>query len=125
MASDTKRWLASAKPASFETADVGSVVCMSCHDGSLASAGTARLRESLSARGSAVDTAADHPVGMVYRAAVSRSPSEYNDPALHADVRLDDGKVGCVSCHLGHGRNGRLGGPFAVSERVCTTCHVR
>lgn len=126
IASDPRRWLASTKPASFQTAGtVGSEVCLSCHDGSLASAGATIVRTTLSARGASHDSPADHPIGMQYSAALSRSPSEYNAPVSPADIRLDAGRVGCTSCHLGHGRNGRLGGPFAVSEQVCSTCHIR
>lgn len=78
--------------------DSGSQACLQCHDGARAAHITARTAGSpLPIRGSQT---LDHPVGMVYDWSVAKDPQGYKPrAALHPNVRLVDGQVGCVTCH--------------------------
>lgn len=44
------------------------------------------------------------------------------DHALHATVRLDDGALGCTTCHPGAERGAHAGLP---SLQTCLRCHMR
>lgn len=91
-------------PAAPDTA-----VCLSCHDGALASAASVHGPQS-------------HPIGVDYALARLKSPERFNDIAARGDIRLEDGKIGCLSCHAIHmssgGSNRRT-----VIESSCETCH--
>ncbi|MDD5303546.1 MAG: hypothetical protein PHS14_10610 [Elusimicrobia bacterium] len=100
-------------------------LCMSCHDGTVAptikahslSPGSVRL----SSQGA--DLSANHPVGVDYMAALRRDPGSYNDPAMNARIVLEDGMVGCVSCHATHDISAVSAGN--VRPEVCIECHRR
>lgn len=117
------RWIASAGPAAARTAPVTTSVCLSCHDGTLAKVAkgyTMGTRDPSLPEGSAT-----HPVGFDYMASYLRAPDEFKHPAGNPEIRLEDGKVGCLSCHQGHERNGRPGGPAGVTQNTCLACHNR
>ena len=64
-----------------------------------------------------------HPVGVDY--AYAQTTSETLKPALLLDaaLRLENGKVGCVSCHDAFSR---LAGQLVVDNRgsaLCLSCH--
>jgi hypothetical protein len=105
-----------------ESAAAGGVktgLCMSCHDGTVA--GTIKAH-SLSADGAGLGSnlGANHPVGGDYMAAVRRDPVSYNDPMSNTRIVLEDGKVGCISCHAAHDV-----GAGSVRPEVCVDCHRR
>lgn len=117
---DSARWIASAAPATSSPAPVTSHVCLSCHDNSLAVDREDPASQALKLLGS--DPAGNHPIDVSYREASQRRPGEYHD-ASSPDVRLEGGKVGCISCHVGHSRNGRIAGPSSTTHRICQNCH--
>lgn len=99
-------------------------LCMSCHDGTIAGTIKAHALPSGSARHAAQgDLGANHPVGVDYMAAVRRDPGSYNDPAMNVRIVLEEGKVGCVSCHSTHDSGAVSAGN--VRQDICTACHSR
>ncbi|MBI5884114.1 MAG: hypothetical protein HZB91_13545 [Elusimicrobia bacterium] len=102
-----------------------SAVCMSCHDGSLAG-GSQSFTDIGSGNhaGKALDPGRSHPIGMRYDSAFLSRAGEFRNPQANSDIRLEDGKVGCVSCHTVHGArpaNSRQG----IIESACQACHIR
>lgn len=98
-------------------------LCMSCHDGTIAPVIKAHsLSGAARAAAPGADPGANHPVGVDYMAALRRDPGSYNDPAMNARIMLEDGKVGCVSCHAAHDVTASAGN---VRPEVCVDCHVR
>ncbi|MEQ1919587.1 MAG: hypothetical protein ABL955_10330, partial [Elusimicrobiota bacterium] len=98
----------------------GASLCMSCHDGTVAS--------NLQAHGGGdpmfgSGVSGNHPVGVDYRAAVRRDPSSYNDPMMNDRIVLEEGKVGCLSCHATHDLSAVSAG--SVRREVCIECHRR
>ena len=55
--------------------------------------------------------------------AVRRDPNSYNDPATNSRIVLEDGLVGCVSCHATHDLSAVTAGN--VRQDVCIECHRR
>lgn len=118
---DPSRWLASAGSAgAIGSWGVASPVCLSCHDGSLA--GAARDYAPESSWGLTGLPSASHPIGMNYAAAAARKPNEYRSP-LETGVTLEDGKVGCGSCHVGHRGEREPAGPAGTVKGMCQNCH--
>ncbi|MEK9137930.1 MAG: hypothetical protein AAB393_12465 [Bacteroidota bacterium] len=82
--------------------DAESQKCMRCHDGSLGS------RIELRPAGAPIEyefgrtvTTTNHAIGMSFSTAYEANPTEYVSPsALNPNVKLVDGKVGCLSCHV-------------------------
>ena len=110
--------------------------CMVCHDG------TGARGVPLKAAGSPLQIrgirTVNHPVGMDYAAAAARRPRGLRAPAsLPPEVRLVDGKVGCVSCHPLRpagmsvwtdragctAARGLTHGPRETD--LCMTCHIK
>ena len=122
--------------------DDGTVSCMSCHDGSVASHVTAK------SAGSPIQIAGfqttNHPVGMRYSKHAARDPGGYRSPAVLDDrIVLVDGVVSCVSCHAlrepgepdlsggsdwsdkyGCTASGKLTLGRKTSD-LCLTCHIK
>ena len=104
-----------------ESADTESTVCLSCHDGVVASDRAPR-QIAIGGMGQTVD----HPVMMSYVEAYVRNRSELV-PAARVDrrVKLINGKIECVTCHVSASgersflvmRNGR--------DELCVSCHVK
>lgn len=99
-------------------------LCMSCHDGTVASPVSAHF---VSAGGLAeaagLSMGANHPVGVDYMAAVRRDPMSFNDPASNPRIVLEDGTVGCVSCHAAHDISAMSAS--SLRHEVCIECHRR
>ncbi len=83
-----------------------SLICQGCHDGVMA-------RDSLR-----------HPVGMVYAASPQRRTGRLTSPAsLAAPITLEDGRVGCSSCH---DLSSALPSKLVVANTgsaLCSACH--
>ena len=100
-------------------------LCLSCHDGTVA--------PSLQAHGGSLggdrfavlgsNPSANHPVGVDYMAVLRRDPGSYNDPAMNARIVLEEGRVGCLSCHASHDLSSVSAGN--VRREVCIDCHRR
>lgn len=88
-------------------------VCLACHDSFMAG--------KYAQDGSSLE---NHPIGIDYRAVWLAHPEAFQAPDGNAAIRLEDGKVGCVSCHQLHGRSGPVG-RAGVIERSCQICHKR
>lgn len=80
--------------------DKSSKACIQCHDGNEAShivvksAGSQRQYLSSGIQ-------SNHPVGMTYDVSVSQDPRRYRPRAsLNSAIKLVNGQVGCLSCHV-------------------------
>ena len=107
-----------------------SLICLSCHDGSLATSTIGAAHAILSeVRGGFLPpdglAGRDHPIGVPY-------PSSNRDyrPAAFLEaqhVRLPDGRVECISCHDPHDSAG-VDKMLVMSNRrsaLCLACHVK
>ena len=99
-------------------------LCLSCHDGTVASALKAHTVVSGDARQlyQAVDLGADHPVDVDYVAALRRDPEDYNDPGMNARIVLEEGRSD-VPRHATHDLSAVSAGN--VRPEVCIECHRR
>ncbi|RMF94262.1 MAG: hypothetical protein D6736_00340 [Nitrospinota bacterium] len=116
-----------------------SILCLSCHDGTIAlgevlsepvpismvsgittmPAGPGRLETDLSD---------DHPISFPYTSSLAAANGELVDPlTLTGPVRLDSsGQLQCTSCHDAH--NNAFGKFLVMSNQgaaLCTTCHTK
>ncbi len=117
--------------------DGSSILCLSCHDGSIALGnvisrtkvidfetgnympkGNSNLTRNLKN---------DHPISFVYNSAIALSDGQLKDPAsITAPISLERGKVQCTSCHDPH-KN--LYSDFLLvpqqNSNLCNSCHQR
>lgn len=110
-------------PANVVVLDELSLQCMECHDDK---GGTAQNRVGLNTRGIMrhMTTSLSHPIGGSY-AIVTQLGAYRPKESLSAKILLQEGKVGCVSCHEQYGskQHGRL---IATQyESICHDCHVK
>ncbi len=118
--------------------DGSSILCLSCHDGTIAqgkltgsntdldfSTGiAARISERSNLT---TDLSDDHPISFYYTPTLATTDGQLKDPStISMPVQLENGKVQCVSCHDPH-KN-----PFTkylvASNQfsdLCTSCHDR
>lgn len=84
--------------------------CMGCHDGTLA--------------GNITSLDRSHSVGIDYRLAQIKSRGRLRDPSLlDPAVKLENGQVGCTSCH---DPDSQLRARLVMSNggsRLCFSCH--
>ena len=98
--------------------------CLGCHDG--VSAGESRNPTPWNrGHGYTGSRERNHPVGAPYP---TRTPEDYDVPfrpanLLPKEVRLPDGKVGCVSCHDLYAGTERLLTVPIRGSGLCLTCH--
>ncbi|MEK6543813.1 MAG: hypothetical protein AABZ44_05205 [Elusimicrobiota bacterium] len=96
----------------------GSDTCLSCHDGLTATAHPDSMQESIPGG----YNPGSHPMWMDYQKVRLERPSDYSDISSRSDIRLEDGRVGCLVCHQVHRRSeGRVG----IIESACEACHKR
>lgn len=116
-----------------------SILCLSCHDGTIAlgeilssatpiglvggvttmPVGTGRL---------GTDLSDDHPISFNYTATLASQRGELVNPAtLTGAVRLDaSGQMQCTSCHNAHDdANGKFLVRSNTGSALCQTCHVK
>ncbi len=94
--------------------DGASLLCLSCHDGTIALGSVLSLNEPFvfnngvtvmpaGASNLSTDLSDDHPVSFVYDAALSAADNELVDPAaLSGPVHLENNKLQCTACHDAH-----------------------
>jgi predicted CXXCH cytochrome family protein len=110
--------------------DEASLVCLSCHDGTVARdvyAGTHAMNWSdLTSAGIAPGRTrlTNHPVGIRYPVGEQQYHSA---EAVTADsrIRLPDGRIQCTTCHDPHNTR-RHAGMLVISNdrsRLCLACH--
>lgn len=111
----------------------GSLVCLSCHDGSTAvdafggSTGERSIRQFAGGRahiGGGGDLSTDHPIGVAYPEH-DRSYRPRNQVEADGAVALPSGRVECISCHDVHNQFGHDKLLVKSNKRsaLCLTCH--
>lgn len=119
----------------------GSLLCLSCHDGTVAvdsmvntpNAGTKTLTYTIASGNSAymgTDLTNDHPIGFDYNAALVAADGQLVADTIVTNIsttaRLINGKVECASCHNAHDS---ANAPFLrtsnVNSQLCTFCHIK
>jgi predicted CXXCH cytochrome family protein len=116
-----------------------SLMCLSCHDGTIA-LGDVLTRAALIPMAGGVttmpagasrigtDLSNDHPVSFAYTAALASASGELANPAtLTGRVRLDaTGQLQCTSCHDPHDdSNGKFLVVSNLASALCQTCHMK
>jgi len=106
-----------------------SLLCLSCHDGVVASdvftsSHSTRLASQVGASHLGYGGLGGHPVGIKYPVG---DPKYHLPAAVTADgrIKLPDGRVQCTSCHDPH-NHGRHAGMLVKSDersRLCLSCH--
>jgi len=118
--------------------DGSSLLCLSCHDGTIALGNIRNRVSAIDFTGGithlppgvsnlTTDLSDDHPVSIVYTAGLASTDGQLYDPALVTyPVTLSDGKIQCTSCHDPH-RD--LYSKFLVMtpqfSELCMQCHNR
>ncbi|MDH5603809.1 MAG: hypothetical protein OEY51_07715, partial [Cyclobacteriaceae bacterium] len=95
--------------------DGSSILCLSCHDGTIALGEVANRRASIDFSGVGqfmptgsrgylgTDLSDDHPISFTYNNALAVADDNLKSPgAISYPVWLESGKVQCVSCHSSH-----------------------
>lgn len=115
----------------YDFSGTKSRACLSCHDGTVAVIGAISLATTdatwiLYNDGVKVTGASgngllgSHPVAVTYPAAFT----DYKDISADADVKLENGKVQCTSCHGAHDNtNTKFLVKSNTNSGLCTTCH--
>lgn len=118
--------------------DGSSILCLSCHDGTIALGSVLNRTSEISFAGGitilpsgksnlTTDLADDHPVSFIYNSALAASDGQLKDPAsISHPVTLENGKMQCTSCHDAH--NNMWGKFLAASNQfseLCFKCHDR
>lgn len=113
-------------------------LCLSCHDGTVAVAGTTFLNTTdpswmlyddglpVSGGAASVGLKGSHPVAVNYNTVRTNQPIDYKDISADQDVKLEDSKVQCTSCHNPHNKipgTKMLAKDNSVGAALCLTCH--
>ncbi len=118
--------------------DGSAILCLSCHDGTIALGNVVSRTTDIDFSGGittmpagpknlTTDLSDDHPVSFSYTSAVASADGQLKDPAaIGMPVQLENGKVQCVSCHDPHND---IYGKFLVATKqysdLCFKCHDR
>ena len=117
-----------------------SLLCLSCHDGTIALGEVLSRATPITMAGAVTtmpagagrlgtDLGDDHPVSFAYTAALAsqRNGELVNPAALTGRVKLDaSGQLQCTSCHDAHDNSyGKFLVMANVASALCTTCHLK
>ncbi len=91
--------------------------CLTCHDGTISKMSSVGVREGLWKHGIGLS----HPVGVRY----PREGDFVNRDFLPREIRLFDGKVGCLSCHDPYAKGRNLLVMNNRRSRLCLSCHKK
>ncbi|MBF0437679.1 MAG: cytochrome c3 family protein [Magnetococcales bacterium] len=96
--------------------------CMECHSDK---GGSAQLRVGLNSKGIMrhMENSLSHPIGKVYALAPLSGYRPVD--ALPKNIVLQDGKVGCVSCHEKYNKKQHGGVIVTDHDSICNACHVQ
>lgn len=120
----------------------GSLLCLSCHDGTVAvdsmvntpNYGTNTSSYTIAPGNSAymgIDLSNDHPIGFAYTDTLAAADGflrsvSYITTAATSSVKLINGNVECASCHDAHNSTNQ---PFLrasnAASALCVTCHIK
>jgi predicted CXXCH cytochrome family protein len=116
--------------------DGSSILCLSCHDGTIALGNVLSRSSAITFGGGETtlpsgssnlsrDISDDHPISFTYNSTLASSDGELTDPnTLTGSVHLENGKLQCISCHDPHLN---IYGDFLVANRqnstLCIYCH--
>jgi len=116
--------------------DGSSLLCLSCHDGTIALGSVLSKNYEIGFNAGittipvgktnlTTDLSDDHPISFLYNSALTVLNPELNNPeTLPQSVKLENGKMQCVSCHDPHKNEFQK---FLVKDQayssLCKTCH--
>lgn len=116
--------------------DGSSVLCLSCHDGTIAPGkvlsketeidfGMSKRTLKNSKSNLTTDLSDDHLISFTYDASLAMTDGQLKDPnLLNSNVKLEDGKLQCTSCHNPHKNTYEK---FLVESNryseLCLNCH--
>jgi predicted CXXCH cytochrome family protein len=116
--------------------DGASILCLSCHDGTIALGSVISRSTPIVMAGGITtmpsgtsnftkDLSNDHPLSFIYNSALAAANGQLKDPAtLTGQVRLENGKLQCTSCHDPHDNvNTNFLVASTQSSGLCMNCH--
>ena len=128
----------STKKATLNQPTGASILCLSCHDGTIALGKVTSRQSDIAMRGGTTtmpvgstnldtDLSDDHPISFDYASALQTNGELRQPSALTGAVKLDaNGELQCTSCHNAHDNtNGKF---LVLSNRggqLCETCHTK
>ncbi|NOX18900.1 MAG: hypothetical protein GXO87_11535 [Chlorobi bacterium] len=116
--------------------DGASILCLSCHDGTIALGSVLSKTTDIGFNSGvttmpagesnlSTDLSDDHPISFIYNSTLAFNDGQLNDPsALPQYITLENGKLQCTSCHDPHKNDF---GNFLVEDNqfsaLCLACH--
>jgi len=113
-----------------------SILCLSCHDGTIALGNVLSLSSPINFSGGITtmplgnsnlsqDLSDDHPLSFIYNSTLAGQDGQLVDPlTLTGPVQLENEQLQCISCHDAHSD---INGNFLVltnqNSVLCVTCH--
>ena len=118
--------------------DGSAILCLSCHDGTIALGNVVSRSTDITFTGGitimpsgnsnlTTDLSDDHPISFSYTSSLASADGQLKDPsAISMPVQLENGKVQCTSCHDPHKNtfNKFLVASTQFSD-ICFKCHDR
>jgi len=95
--------------------DKYSIECLSCHDGTVSKFPRVEVKKGIWQHG----IGDSHPIGIDY----PRSNDLTDPESLPKEVRLFNGRVGCLSCHEIYSKERNMLVMNNRGSRLCMTCH--
>lgn len=116
--------------------DGASILCLSCHDGTIALGSVLSRGTPIAMAGGITtmpagnsnltkDMSNDHPFSFIYNSSLAANDGELKDPStLTGPVKLENGKLQCTSCHDPH-KNAISDFLVATTQSsdLCLNCH--
>lgn len=135
-ASNYTLYSSSTTDANITQPDGSSILCLSCHDGTIALGNVLSRATPILMNGGITtmppgnsnltkDISNDHPISFVYNSTLVTVDGQLNDPSmLTGPVKLENQKMQCISCHDPHQN---LTNDFLVASNefsvLCQYCH--
>lgn len=124
--------------ASVGQPDGSSILCLSCHDGTVALGEVVSRTTDISFNSGITtmpvgnrnnlktDISDDHPISFSYTSALATSDGNLKDPAtLGGGTTLENGKLQCISCHDPHDNTlGQFLVATKLNSQLCIECHT-
>lgn len=104
-------------------ADSGSLLdkfsseCLSCHDGTISESPQIEVKQGVWQHGIGLS----HPIGIDY----PRSEDFTYPESLPKEIRLFNGKLGCLSCHEIYSKENNMLSMDNKKSRLCLACHKK